>query len=107
MPAVFLHRVDLAALQLALFHVFVPTEGVDILALPRRDRGEEALLLEHGTLVDDVPIDVLEAIVAHPSKQEPSPNVFILSLSDYICCSECSSIEIDKSKMARELSLEF
>jgi hypothetical protein len=78
LPPVLLNRVHLACLQLAFLNVLVPAERVYVLALDGNS-GEERLFLKHGTLIYYILILILEAVVAHTSKQEPCAYVFVMS----------------------------
>ena len=56
--------------------------------------------------MDDVAVDVLEAVVAHATNQEPRSNVGILFDGEWILALT-SSIYVECSEMARELASVF
>jgi len=82
-PAIIVDIVDLARPQLHLLNVLVPAQRVNLRRIHANGR-EERLLLDHGRSMNDIPIDVLEAIVAHAPNQEPGANVWVLLDSQWV-----------------------
>jgi hypothetical protein len=102
-PLVLVNVVNLTGFELDFLYVFVSTDSVDLGPLDSHS-GKETLFLKHRSLVEDVLLHKLEAVVAHASDQEPRANVFVLLLSDRVTSSS-SSIQINACEMTRELSL--
>ena len=104
-PLIFIDVVDFATLQLHFLYIFVAAKRIDFVA-SATNSGEKGLLLEHRRAMKDVLIDVLEAIVAHASDQEPASDVLIL-LQRQWSLALGSTINIHAREVAGELTLVF
>ena len=103
MPSVLVDGIIFTGLQLYFFNVVV-TSKCEYMTAFHSHSWEERLFLQHITSMFNVFIDILQTIVAHSSHQKPASNVLIHLLS-YQLCPSGTSIHINKSKVARKLSL--
>lgn len=104
-PLVLVHVIDLARLQLHLLDILIPSECVDLFA-QHRYCSEEALLLKHGSFMENILLHELQAVVAHATDEEPRANILILLRSGGVASSG-TSIQVNAGEMARELALVF
>jgi len=77
-PFILLNTVVLAASKLNFLGVLVATKRVNCLSTMGTDAWEKSLFLKHGGFRKNVLVDVLQAIIAHSSKQEPTANILML-----------------------------
>ena len=102
-PLVFIDIVYLARLQLNFFDVLIATKGINFVSTATNGR-EEGFLLQHWCSVEDVLVDILEAVITHSTNQEPTTDVFIL-LEGKWTLTLSPAVNINAGEMARELTL--
>ena len=91
-PFVLLYTIIFTAFQLNLLYIFISSKSVDGLATMSADGREKRFFLEHGCLVLDILIDVLQTVVAHASEQEPGADIFV---SGDVGCTDSSTVHVD------------
>ena len=102
LPSIIIDIINLTSLELDFLDVLISTKSVDF-GSTDTDGREEGLLLNHRRTMDDVPINILQAVIAHSTNQEPRANVGVLFDCQRVLALT-SAIDIERSEVTWEFS---